>query len=211
MDNVVILRGDRNRSNSYLFLTKNGCVLIDPSQEFKQYEYYLKKMPIQGIIITHSHFDHFAGLQEIQKNYPMVPIFLHSKTIEKITNPSLNLAHSLFLPAFTSLQNPIYEIVHDGEKRTIDDTVFQIFFTPGHTEDSISIYVSDSFFTGDSLFCMSCGRTDLPSGSEVQMKKTMSFFAHFKKNATIYPGHDEITSLEEEQKHNPFLNSQKIK
>lgn len=85
--------------------------------------------------------------------------------------------------------------------------VFKIIDTPGHTSDSITYYFEKEkiMFTGDFLFKLSIGRTDLPSGSYDDMLKSIDNIKKYKEDIIIYPGHGEKTSLNIEKMNNEFF------
>ena len=60
-------------------------------------------------------------------------------------------------------------------------------------------------YAGDTLFAGSCGRTDLPGGSWEQMRRSLDRLASLEPNYWVLPGHGESTSLSDEKKHNPYL------
>lgn len=74
---------------------------------------------------------------------------------------------------------------------------YEIIKTPGHTNDSITIYFKDEsvMFTGDFLFKNSIGRMDLPTGSKLDMKSSLDKISKYPDNIKIYPGHGEYSIL----------------
>ena len=86
--------------------------------------------------------------------------------------------------------------------------VFSTIKTKGHSNDSITYYFKsgNAMFTGDFLFKGSIGRCDLPSGSIIDMEKSIEKIKTYDEFITLYPGHGDITTLEEEKKNNPYLN-----
>ena len=62
-------------------------------------------------------------------------------------------------------------------------------------------------FTGDTLFAGSVGRTDLPSGDEEMLFKSIrEKLLILNDNTVIYPGHGPGSTIGEEKAENPFLN-----
>ena len=55
---------------------------------------------------------------------------------------------------------------------------FSIIFNPGHSPGSVSFVIEDLVFCGDLIFKGSIGRTDLPLGNPIDMKKSLSFFVN---------------------------------
>jgi glyoxylase-like metal-dependent hydrolase (beta-lactamase superfamily II) len=88
----------------------------------------------------------------------------------------------------------------------IDDFKFEVIYTPGHTNDSITIYFMEEkvMFVGDFIFKNSIGRTDLPTGNYNEMMSSINKIKSYQ-DVIIYPGHGENTNLEYEKKHNCFL------
>lgn len=89
----------------------------------------------------------------------------------------------------------------------IDGFKFKVIYTKGHTNDSISFYFKEEkvMFTGDFVFKNSIGRTDLETGSNEEMKKSIEKLKEYPSNITLYPGHGDKTTLENEIKINPFF------
>ena len=89
----------------------------------------------------------------------------------------------------------------------IGDFKFTCIYTPGHSKDSVTFYFKEDkcMFIGDFIFKESIGRTDLPGGSDSEMKESIKKILQYDDDITLYPGHDEITSLGEEKKNNPYL------
>ena len=90
---------------------------------------------------------------------------------------------------------------------TVGDFKFQVILTPGHSKDSISFYFPEEnkMFVGDFIFQESIGRCDLPGGSEIEMKNSLERLKKYSKEITLYPGHGEVTTLDYELTHNPYL------
>ena len=89
----------------------------------------------------------------------------------------------------------------------IGDFSFETTFTPGHSKDSITFYFKEEkvMFVGDFIFKDSVGRCDLPGGSEQELKESLNKIKTYPLDITLYPGHYEITTLEEEIKNNPYF------
>lgn len=60
-------------------------------------------------------------------------------------------------------------------------------------------------FSGDTLFCTSVGRTDFPGGSMSDIIRSIKEKLMTLPNATVYPGHNDVTTIENERMYNPYL------
>lgn len=86
-------------------------------------------------------------------------------------------------------------------KRVIENFSFDVLETPGHMDDSISIYFSEEkvMFCGDFIFKGGIGRTDMPGASPFDMKLSLKKILEFPDDITLFPGHYEATVLGNEK------------
>lgn len=103
---------------------------------------------------------------------------------------------------------PVYKF-ENLEEGTINIGNFKIdiIYTPGHADDCITYYFKDDeiMFTGDFLFKNSIGRTDLMTGSDTKMKKSISKILEYNDIIRVYPGHGPSTTLGLEKENNYYL------
>ena len=74
---------------------------------------------------------------------------------------------------------------------------FEIISVPGHSKDSVIYYFESDkvMFVGDFIFLNSIGRTDLPTGSDIDMQKSLELISKYPDDLTLYPGHGDETNL----------------
>lgn len=104
---------------------------------------------------------------------------------------------------------PVYDRSNLEEKKyEINDFKFEVIYTPGHTNDSISFYFYEYnfMFVGDFIFKGTIGRTDLPTGSNVDMNNSINKIINYSDRIKVYPGHGDETNLGVEKDSNPFFN-----
>ena len=103
---------------------------------------------------------------------------------------------------------PVYDFNLTDTEYNIDKFNFKIIKTPGHTSDSVTFYfLNDNImFVGDFVFKGTIGRTDLPTGNNIEMEESINKIKQYNKNIIIYPGHGESTTIEDEIKYNYFFN-----
>lgn len=171
---IINLKVGMLKTNCYILKKNNKILIIDPGDEYYKIDDYIKENELEGILITHNHFDHIGALNQILKNY-------NTKVYDK-----------------SSLQ--------EGPC-TIKDFSFEVIYTPGHTSDSITFYFKEgkSMFDGDFIFKDGLGRCDLPTGDEEALVKSIKKIKKYPKETTIYPGHGEPTTLEDEEKFNEYF------
>ena len=78
---------------------------------------------------------------------------------------------------------------------------YEVILTPGHTSDSKCFYFKceKALFSGDFLFYHTIGRTDLPSGSDIDMIKSLEKISKYPDDIIIYPGHGPKSTLGREK------------
>ena len=89
----------------------------------------------------------------------------------------------------------------------IDEYSFEVIYTPGHKEDSITIYFREEkiMFCGDFIFRDSIGRCDLPGGDMSGMIKSIEKIKKYDIDTIIYPGHGDETRLGYEIDNNVYF------
>lgn len=105
--------------------------------------------------------------------------------------------HFDHIGALNELEN-YYNLKHnDFSKKTLN---YEIIKTPGHTDDSISIFFPDEkiLFSGDLIFYHSIGRYDFPNSNYENLKESLNIISKLPIDTIIYPGHGPETTLNEE-------------
>ncbi len=184
--------------------TGNGF-LVDPAVYEQQVDDVIKEMGIknlQYILLTHGHFDHILGVNEFKKNHPEAKVVIHKEDAAFLTDTVLS--HSM-MHGLT--QEPITAdvLVEDGDVLAFDDTGFKVVHTPGHTRGSVVYLLDDLMFSGDTLFQMSCGRTDFPESDPYSMTPSLKKLAALEGNYHVLPGHNAFSDLDFERQNNPFM------
>lgn len=188
-------------NNMYLVLdenTKKG-VLVDATENLAEIIDDAKGYEIEYILLTHGHFDHILGLNDLKKS-------LKSRAV--INKNDLVISENI--NEFTRMFNmpdsipPKYEIfADDGDSINAGNLSFQVITTPGHTQGSVCYLIDDKLFSGDTIFRESVGRTDLFGGNYKQLKDSIkNKIFTLNEKIKIYPGHGDDTTVEHEKKYN---------
>lgn len=194
--------------NTYI-LGQEGepALVIDPGNENVAFlDNYLKKHhngKIQGVFITHGHFDHIGGLSAfIGKSR----IFISARDVSFVSSPKFNLSFELTGEKKSFDEEGLYELEGD-ETLCFDGIDIQVFDTPFHTPGSLCFYCPSekALFSGDTLFHLSVGRTDLPLGDEKSVVPSLRKLLSLPKETIVYPGHGQSTTIENELRYNPYL------
>lgn len=180
--------------------------VIDPggvSDELLMQLDSIGKERIKYILLTHFHFDHIMGVTRLKKIIPGARLLIHSSEAEGLRDPELNGADE-FGMVINSMP-PADGTFEDGDIIELGDSRLRVMHTPGHTAGSCCFIGDGVIFTGDTLFNMDIGRTDLPTGSMAQLVKSLGALAALEGDYDLYPGHEDKTTLSFEREHNPYL------
>lgn len=188
--------------NCYLINYNNKTIIIDPCIDVKTLKKY-NVNNVEAILITHGHIDHIIFLEQLVKEYKC-KVYLTKKCLEKVYDDNLNLSVMFNYPLNIDKGIIEYQIITDNQV-IIDELNIKCITTPGHTDCSVCFLLDNDLFTGDTLFHRSVGRTDFPTGNSLELRNSLKKILSFNKNFTIYPGHDSISTIEEEKQKNYYL------
>lgn len=203
MNKPIVLRVGKLATNTYIVYDGYNAVVIDPGGSYCKIRETLDKgsLVCRYVLLTHGHWDHIDAAAKLQRDG--AKIVMHENDKEFPFDTHLSVA-KLFRLAPESFTPDI--IVHGGETLDCCGMKFKVLHTPGHTAGSVCYVNGRNIFSGDTLFYMSAGRTDFPTGDERAMADSLRNVL-FKLNGeyTVYPGHDRETSLEFEKLNNPYV------
>lgn len=204
--NVQVLCESYNNANTYVVSKGKECIIIDPANDVRFVKKMVGENKVQGIFLTHGHYDHFKELENTLKEYD-VKCYMHKNALEKLSDIDKSYARAFRCLNPLILDRNKVVFVSEGETIKFDHLEIKILYKPGHTDCSIVLIIDNLMFTGDLLFKQSVGRTDLYSGSVVAINRSLQEIKKMDKkgNYLIYPGHDDSTTLRDEIKANRFL------
>jgi glyoxylase-like metal-dependent hydrolase (beta-lactamase superfamily II)/rhodanese-related sulfurtransferase len=175
---------------SYFIIDSKQAILVDPHISLvEQYSKKLTKkgLSLIGIVDTHTHADHISAAAILKKKYD-VSLYMSERSVSSIATTRIK----------------------DDDAITVGTTKVKAIYTPGHTDDSISLLTGHGdLFTGDVLLINSVGRMDFQNGSPEDMFDSLDNLANLPGETVIRPAHDYkgnlISTITEQKKTNPFL------
>lgn len=171
--------------------------IIDPSDDWERILHQVKKAEgeVKYILLTHGHYDHTTAVPDLVKALPGVQVYIHQA--------DANGAGSQLFPLAAQVKD--LNNYDEGDTLSLGSLTIEVLHTPGHSKGSVTLKVGDVLFTGDTLFCGSCGRTDLRGGSYEEIMASLKRLGELEGDFHVCPGHDRTSTLERERKYNPFL------
>ncbi len=185
--------------------TEPKVLVVDPGDDAGRIrqEITARGLSVGAYLLTHGHTDHLSALNELFACMP-APIYLHASDAAWAFNDA-----NCILPFYDVPKKPEchFQDIRDGSSWCEAGLGFMVFETPGHTPGGLCYYFSEPqvLITGDTLFAGSAGRTDLPGGDAHMLKHSLQRLTSFTDEVTIYPGHGPASSIGQEKRSNPFL------
>jgi glyoxylase-like metal-dependent hydrolase (beta-lactamase superfamily II)/rhodanese-related sulfurtransferase len=178
---------------TYLIGQKNSneVAIIDPvldhvNDYVEQFNH--ENQELRYIIDTHTHADHISG-SAVLKDIIGCEYLMHENAPSKCVTKYLS----------------------GGTELDILGLNIQVIYTPGHTQDSISLAFNGRLLTGDALFLDDggAGRDDLPGGDPKMHWETIKKFLKLPEQYVVYPAHEyrnrKPSSLKQQKTTNPHL------
>ncbi len=198
---VKIMQVGAIGTNCYFLLDTdsqpNVMAIIDPGDEPEVIQECAEETgaQVKMILLTHGHYDHTTAVPSLHRVYPDAPVYIHQADARG--------AGSYLYPMAGQVEN--LRFYDEGDTLKLGTLTIHVMHTPGHSPGSVTLQVGDVLFTGDTLFCGSCGRTDLEGGSYAQIMASLKRLGQLEGNFHVCPGHDRTSTLNAERKSNPFL------
>ena len=190
------------KTNSYVICDEKSkeAMVIDPGGEPERIAETLDILGanLKYIFLTHCHADHIGGISELKK-IKGGKILVSRSDSEGLYNKDINLAE------YINMEIPELEAdsrVDDEELIHIGEIEFKVIATPGHTKGGLCLYAEKEglVFTGDTMFSGTWGRTDLPTGSFVELITSITDrLMPLPDDTIVYPGHGKITMIQDER------------
>lgn len=191
-------------TNCYMLENESAAVVIDPGEITPELMLFAKEnneKRQKAILLTHCHFDHIAGINELKKVFN-ADVFISAADAEGLNNPNINVSRYLTGNSFSLTAD---KQLNDGDVLTFGKDSITVLMTPGHTKGSACFIMGDVIFSGDTLFKMNIGRYDLPTANAKELLMSLKKIKNLSGDYTVYSGHGDATTLEFERQNNFYL------
>ena len=164
-------------NNAYILRpTNNGpATIIDVPEGSEATITSLAGLPVERIIVTHSHADHWKGF-DVMRDYTSAPVFAGSE--------ETNLEQS----------RNVQPLQHEAEFLVGDATV-KVLHTPGHTPGSICLHAGDAVLTGDTLFPGGPGHSRSSDSLQQEIESITNRLYTLADQTIVLPGHGSTTTI----------------
>ena len=165
-DNNTYILADRKTSAAYI---------VDTPGEPEKLLAESHGLQVQGILVTHNHWDHLVGLPVVQRATG-APVGVHDADRDRLPLP----------PDFS---------LKDGDILTLGETKIRVLYTPGHTPGSVCLLVGKRLIAGDTLFPGGPGRTGDPKSFRQILQSITQKLLLLEDDVVVHPGHGSDTTI----------------
>lgn len=158
------------------------------------------------LLQTHMHFDHCLGLGFMADRYGLKPL-CHAMDLPVYQTVPMMVKRWL-RQDITGTLPEVDASLTESSRLNLGGVDIQVLHTPGHTPGGISFYIPAArlVLTGDTLFRMGIGRTDLPGGDIGQELNSIRHkLLTLPPDTAVLPGHGPESTIDDESTHNPYL------
>ncbi|MDI3527510.1 MAG: hydroxyacylglutathione hydrolase [Tenuifilum sp.] len=199
------------QKNTYIVYQNEGeALIVDPGciteDEVKALVEFVneKGLKVSRLVNTHCHIDHIFGVESLKKIFN-VKWYAHPDDVYLVKAAT---THALMFGLQFQDEPNLDEFYEHDDIITIGDSTLRVIHTPGHSRGGVCLFAENEKFilTGDTLFNMSVGRTDLEGGDyETLIKSINERLLVLPDEVEVLPGHGVSTTIGQEKKANPFL------
>ena len=183
--------------------SKEAYIFDAPAHGDKIYELVTRLgLKIKAVILTHGHFDHILGLDELV-SLSGAPVYMHEEESDLVNNKEFNLT-AYFRADVPQIK--IQKKLKDGDVLTLGKSEIKVIHTPGHTVGGLCFLAEDMLISGDTLFEGSIGKVDHMTGDmELEIAMIKEKLMTLPDSIKVFPGHGNMTTIGRERKENMFL------
>ncbi len=201
-------------TNTYVVENFGNAFVVDPGGNEGKICTLVESLnlKVEGILLTHAHFDHIAGVAPLKREIERrglqtdekgVKVYLHEDDLEKITSyKNMGFAVGVSVEPFD-----VDVLLRGGEKISVAGLDIEVLHTPGHSKGSVCYKTQDVIFVGDLIFVFSYGRTDFYDGNFAELENSIvNKIFKIEGDFKLYTGHGASTTLSFEKANNPICN-----
>ncbi|HDP74729.1 MAG TPA: MBL fold metallo-hydrolase [Bacteroidales bacterium] len=199
------------QENTYVLYQPQGqAVVVDAGcsndNEVQELIHFVQSqnLTVVRLVNTHCHIDHILGITALKDRFG-VKAYAHIDDF-----PLLQMApsHAMMFGLYLDTVPTIDETINHNDVIELNGSQLRVIHTPGHSKGGVCLYAENEKFliTGDTLFNLSIGRTDLTGGNyDTLIKSIREQLLVLPDDVIVYPGHGNSTTIGVEKASNPFL------
>lgn len=153
-------------------------------------------LTLNKILLTHSHWDHIAGVHELREKTG-ASVYIHPSDKRNLESPGSDK-----LPLFSPIESAKPDhLLQDGQILEVGALQVSVIHTPGHSPGGVCFYIPSEkiIFSGDTLFRGTIGNLGLPTAVASDMWPSLKKLALLPSDTRVIPGHGRETTIGQEK------------
>lgn len=148
-----------------------------------------RHLSVEGVFITHAHFDHIYGLEALVNRYPNCRVYCTDYAKLGLASEKLNMSRYHGTPINYNHDNVV--VVKDGNTMILfEGEPSMIFYeTPGHNPGCLTMVLGDLVFTGDAYIPGVGVTTNSPHSDKVLAKESLEKILELADGKKYFSGH----------------------
>ncbi len=163
---------------------RDGCLVIDPGDDPERIRSAMRGCRPAAVLLTPRPLAHTGAAGALAADG--AELLIHEADAPLLTDPRLNACRMI---GRTVTAPPASRTFRGGETLTLAGIALDVIHTPGHTPGSCCFVCGDVLFTGDTVMAGGVGRTDLPGGSEADLRASLRRLLPLLRTHTVCGGH----------------------
>lgn len=204
--NLLLMRLELGEIGTNCYLVGDRAAgelaVVDPAGDFDALWEVIESTgcTVKYIFNTHGHWDHIGANAELHEKTG-APILIHAADAPMLQQGYDRSFRTRYQPSQAD------ELLEEGQSWALGRYKIGILHTPGHTKGGVAIVLDDVLvFSGDTLFQLSVGRTDLPGGDMMEQRRSIqNKLFTLPEGMPVFPGHGPHTFIGDEKRYNPFM------
>lgn len=177
-------------SNTYLINSDESCEswLVDCGDMDKVMKLLPDGNRIRGLFLTHTHFDHIYGINELARLFPECLIYTSEYGATAIRSSKLNLSRYHECPVEYFGDN--LRVLKEGDiVELYDGEEMSVIETPGHSPSCLSYMTDEWLFSGDSYIEGLKVVANLPKADKVLAQMSVEKIKRLLGHRMLLAGH----------------------
>ena len=139
---------------------------------------------VEGVLLTHAHFDHIYGLPLLLEKFPEVAIYTNEWGKRALADARLNM--SLYHDSPVKVDSPNVRVLKEGDKVF----GFDVYETSGHNPSCLCYANSEMIFTGDAYIPGCKVVTNLPHCDKTLAQSSVERILKLAEGKSVFSGHE---------------------